>query len=107
MVGGVPRLVNAERHLVLELNPVAQAVINVNVGRFIKALRGIAIAHEDRIDLPIPVFWRVRIIRSKGRPALGQGQKRKAREGGEDQAEKWSDPFQGATLLRLSANRAL
>src|SRR5579864_239053 len=39
MAGGVPRPANAERQLVLELNPVAQAVIDVNVGRFNTSLQ--------------------------------------------------------------------
>jgi len=64
------------------LNPVAQAVIDVNVGRFIRAFRRITIAHEDRIDLPILVSWSVRIIRSKWWPALGQDRRREASEGG-------------------------
>jgi hypothetical protein len=32
VAGGTPRLLNAERHLVLELDPIAQTVIDVNVG---------------------------------------------------------------------------
>src|SRR6266478_8297640 len=76
-----PRFVNAERDLVLELDPVAQVVIDVNERRFIRAFRRIAAADEERVYLPKLVSWSVRIIRSKWRSALCQGQRRKVNEG--------------------------
>jgi hypothetical protein len=70
MAGWAARLLNAEGNLILELDSAAQAIIDVNIGRCIRAFRRIAVAREDRIYLPILVSRSVRIIRSKWWPPL-------------------------------------
>src|ERR1035437_8544919 len=88
VAGGIPGFVNAQGNLVFELNPVAQAVIKIDVGRLIKTFGQIAIADENRVDLPIFVSWGVRVVRPEWRPARGGRKEKKGRKRGGKKKKK-------------------
>ena len=74
------RLFDSDGDLVLELDAVAEPVIEVEVGHLVGASLGIAITDPAEVNLPMLVAGGLRIVRAKGRAALRM---RDGRERGE------------------------
>jgi hypothetical protein len=75
VAGVAAHFLDAQGHLVLELNPMSEPIIHVDVGDFVSARYGISLANESHIDLPMSISRSIRIVRTKGRPTLCEGQR--------------------------------
>src|SRR5579871_1538733 len=67
------RFRNRQRQLEFELNGIAQAEVDVDVGDLISAPGWAALSQESQVDLPMVVSRSVRIVRNEGRAALRHG----------------------------------
>jgi len=51
-----------------------RSVVEIQVGDFKGTLEAITLTQEACVDLPVPVSWSIRIIRTKGRATLGKSE---------------------------------
>ena len=72
--------------LVFELNAVAEAVVDVEVGDLVGAGGWIAFAYEAEVDLKVFISWGFRVVSAEGRATLGVGHEGCQEECGEDQS---------------------
>jgi len=72
--------------LEFELDAVAEAVVEVEVGDLVGAGGWIAFADEAEVDLKVLIAGGFRVVGAERRAALGMGQKGREEQGGEDES---------------------
>jgi len=72
--------------LEFELDAVAEAVVDVEVGDLVGAGGWVAFADEAEVDLKVFISGGFRIVGAEGRASLGVGQEGRQEQGGEDQS---------------------
>ncbi len=97
-------LFNGDGDLVLELDPVAEAVVDVKVGHLIGTRGGVTRAYPAEVDLPLLVARCLGVVGAKGRATL---RIRRNREGGWKDDERQSRPAKPLKALSLPSKTLL
>jgi hypothetical protein len=69
-------LLDGDWDLILQLDAVAQPVVDIEVRYLVCARSRVAVADEAKVDLPVMVARSVGVVGAKGRSTLGMGSKR-------------------------------